>query len=105
MIAEQLFKPKSIVVVGASNDITKPGGKVVKHIVDGKFQGPVYTVNPKEDMIQGLPCYRNVHELPQVVGQLVPQLLAAVVHPGGGRVLDAVSGFDDPWLFDHFMPA
>lgn len=66
MIAEQLFKPKSIVVVGASDDITKPGGKVVKHIVDGKFQGPVYTVNPKADTIQGLPCYRNVRDLPQV---------------------------------------
>lgn len=66
MIAEQLFKPGSIVVVGASDDVTKPGGKIVKHIVDGKFQGPVYTVNPKADTIQGLPCYRNVHDLPQV---------------------------------------
>ena len=35
MIAEQLFKPKSIVVVGASDDTSKPGGKIVKHIVEG----------------------------------------------------------------------
>ncbi|MDE5736428.1 MAG: CoA-binding protein, partial [Bacteroidales bacterium] len=57
MINPALFKPKSIVVVGASNDISKPGGRVLKHILDGRFSGQVYTVNPKEDEIQGIRCY------------------------------------------------
>ena len=33
MIADQLFNPKSIVVVGGSNDIQKPGGKVLKNLI------------------------------------------------------------------------
>lgn len=66
MINPALFKPKSIVVVGASNDISKPGGRVLKHILDGKFQGQVYAVNPKEDEIQGIRCCHNVKDLPEV---------------------------------------
>ncbi|MDE5544073.1 MAG: CoA-binding protein, partial [Bacteroidales bacterium] len=85
MIAEQLFKPKSIVVVGASDDTSKPGGKIVKHIVEGGFEGPVYTVNPKADTIQGLPCYRNVRDLPQV--DLAVIAVAAKFAPEAVQVL------------------
>ncbi len=66
MITRQLTHPNSIVVVGASNDITKPGGKVLKNIMDGNFKGSLYVVNPKEDEIQGVKSYRNVDELPEV---------------------------------------
>lgn len=66
MINPALFKPKSIVVVGASNDISKPGGRVLKHILDGRFAGEVYAVNPKEDEIQGIRCCHNVKDLPDV---------------------------------------
>ncbi|MEG2337393.1 MAG: CoA-binding protein, partial [Bacteroidales bacterium] len=66
MIAKQLFKPNSIVVVGASNDISKPGGKILKHIVDGGFAGKIYVVNPKEETIQGITCCKSVNDLPQV---------------------------------------
>lgn len=66
MIAKQLLNPQSIVVVGASNDTSKPGGKILKHILDGNFPGNVYVVNPKEDEIQGIKCFKTVEELPQV---------------------------------------
>ncbi|MEG1763152.1 MAG: CoA-binding protein, partial [Bacteroidales bacterium] len=66
MIAKQLFKPNSIVVVGASNDISKPGGKILKHIVDGGFTGKIYVVNPKEETIQGITCCKSVNDLQQV---------------------------------------
>ncbi len=65
MITRQLLQPQSIVVVGASNDISKPGGKVLKNIIDGNFQGRLYVVNPKEDEIQGVKSYRNVADLPK----------------------------------------
>jgi len=65
MITEQLLNPQSIVVVGASEDVHKPGGKVVKNLLDNRFLGKLYTVNPKADTIQGVPCYRRVEELPQ----------------------------------------
>lgn len=64
MINQQLIRPRSIAVVGASNDITKPGGKVLKNILDHHFEGQVYVVNPKESQIQGLTCHADVSLLP-----------------------------------------
>lgn len=66
MINEQLINPRSIVVVGGSNDIEKPGGKILKNIIDGGFGGSLYVVNPKETAVQGIGCAANVSELPQV---------------------------------------
>ncbi|MFW5768236.1 MAG: CoA-binding protein, partial [Bacteroidota bacterium] len=65
MINEQLLKPKSIVVVGGSDDIQKPGGKVLKNLIDGDFQGDLYVSNPKLDMVQGVKSYRNIKDLPE----------------------------------------
>ncbi|MFZ4399353.1 MAG: CoA-binding protein, partial [Bacteroidales bacterium] len=66
MITKELFNPSSIVVIGASNDIEKPGGKILKNIIDGHYKGSLYVSNPKEDEIQGIKSYRNPSDLPQV---------------------------------------
>lgn len=66
MINEQLINPKSIVVVGASNDTSKPGGKILKNIIDGEYKGSLYVVNPKESEIQGVSCHNSVEDLPNV---------------------------------------
>lgn len=66
MITNALIQPKSIVVVGASNEIKKPGGKVLKNIIDNNFSGDLYAVNPKENDIQGVKVFQSVRELPQV---------------------------------------
>ena len=66
MITSQLIAPESIVVIGGSNDITKPGGKVLKNLLDHHFEGKLYVTNPKETEIQGVKCYANLSDLPQV---------------------------------------
>lgn len=66
MINPKLLNPKSIVVVGASNDVTKPGGKLLKNLLDSRFNGEVYVVNPKETEIQGIKCHSKVEDLPEV---------------------------------------
>ena len=66
MINEQLINPGSIAVIGGSNDVKKPGGKILKNILDGNFKGDVFVVNPKDTQIQGLPCYTNIENLPNV---------------------------------------
>lgn len=66
MIANQLFKPKSILVIGGSNDVQKPGGKVLKNLIDGKFAGKLYVSNPKESEVQGIASYNDLNDLPQV---------------------------------------
>lgn len=66
MITKEMINPQSIVVVGGSNDVTKPGGKVLKNLIDNHFKGNLYVVNPKEDVIQGIGCVKNVADLPNV---------------------------------------
>lgn len=66
MINEQLLRPRSIVIVGASNNIHKPGGKIVKNLIDHNFAGELYAINPKEDKVQGIPSFASVDELPAV---------------------------------------
>lgn len=66
MINQQLINPKSIVVIGGSNDVTKPGGKVLKNLLDNKFPGKLYVTNPKETEIQGIKCYQDPADLPEV---------------------------------------
>ena len=53
MINEQLLQPKSIVVIGGSNNVHKPGGSIVRNLISGDYQGELRIVNPKEDIIQG----------------------------------------------------
>ena len=66
MIAKELLDPKSIVVCGASSNVQKPGGKVLKNLIDSGFKGQIYAVNPKESEVQGIKCFATVDELPQV---------------------------------------
>lgn len=65
MINQQLIHPQSIVVIGGSNDTTKPGGKVLKNLIDNNFDGKLYVTNPKELEIQGIKCCRQLAELPE----------------------------------------
>ncbi len=65
MVIEQLINPRSIIVVGASNDTTKPGGKILKNILDGGYGGNLYVNNPKEDMVQGIQSYREISMVPE----------------------------------------
>ncbi|GGX17842.1 acetate--CoA ligase family protein [Aquimarina muelleri] len=64
MINEQLTNPKSIVIIGGSNTIRKPGGKIVKNCIDGGYLGELRIVNPKEKQVQGIISYTNVNDIP-----------------------------------------
>jgi acyl-CoA synthetase (NDP forming) len=66
MINQSLLNPQSIVVVGGSDNIKKPGGKVLKNIIDGGFAGKLLVVNQKESSVQGLACLPSVDAIDRV---------------------------------------
>ena len=74
MINRELLAPRSIAVVGGSNNIHKPGGAIVRNILQGGYQGTLRIVNPKEDEVQGIKVFHDVRELP-------PTELAVLVIP------------------------
>jgi len=63
MINSSIFTPKSIVIVGASKDPSKIGGRILHNIIQNKFSGELFGINPKETVINGIPC-PTLEELP-----------------------------------------
>ncbi|MCK4257251.1 CoA-binding protein, partial [candidate division WOR-3 bacterium] len=58
-----LFEPQSVAVIGASHNKDKIGYKIVENIIDSKYAGKVYPVNPKGGEILGLKVYRSLNEI------------------------------------------
>jgi len=74
-----LFAPRSIAVVGASQDTNKIRGRLLKLLVGGGYAGPVYPVNPSSDVIQGMKAYPSVEALPEPVDLALIAVAAAQV--------------------------
>ncbi len=66
MLHSKLIHPKSIVIVGGSDNIHSPGGRVLKNLIDHKFKGQLFVVNPKKDVVQGLTSYNDINDVPEV---------------------------------------
>ena len=64
MITNQLLRPASIVVVGASNNVHKPGGAILRNLINGGYTGELRAVNPKETEVQGVTAYADVKDIP-----------------------------------------
>ncbi len=62
-----IFYPKTIAVIGASRDQGSVGQSVLANIIDSRFQGIVYPVNPKARGVLGIKCYPSVIDIPDVV--------------------------------------
>jgi len=65
MINNYLLHPRNIVVVGGSDNLSKPGGKVLKNILDGEYKGDLYVVNPGSEKVQGLRSYSSPADIPE----------------------------------------
>ena len=65
MITNQLLHPNSIVVVGASNNVQKPGGAILRNVINGGYKGELRAVNPKEAEVQGILSYADVSLIPE----------------------------------------
>ena len=66
MLHKKLINPKSIVIIGGSDNLQSPGGRVLKNIFDHNFKGKLFVVNPKKDNVQGVKTFHNVIDIPNV---------------------------------------
>ncbi len=64
MITDALINPRSIAVIGGSNNIHKPGGKVLQNIYERGYTGKLYAVNPKDIQLKGVHFLKHIRELP-----------------------------------------
>ena len=87
MSLETFFQPKSVAVVGVSDNPSKLGAVVFNNIIAADYQGELYGVNPKLDgqLVYGKPCYASVDKLPKPMDLVVILVPARFTEP----VIDA----------------
>lgn len=74
-----LLTPKSVAIIGASSTPGKIGHTVVKNLIESKYEGKIYPVNPKADDILGIKCYPAVTDIPGEVDAAIMTLPAKFV--------------------------
>ena len=105
---ERLFYPRSIAVIGASDQADKFSGRALKHLLKSDFKGAIFPVNPNRKEVQGVKCYANVKDIPaqvDVVVVVVPnnRLFEALEDchlKGVGAALVLNSGFAEAGGYD-----
>jgi acetate---CoA ligase (ADP-forming) len=68
--------PRSVAVVGASDNIDKIGGRCLSYLKRFGFKGAIYPINPTREFVQGMPAYAGFSHLPEVAE------LAVICVPG-----------------------
>jgi acyl-CoA synthetase (NDP forming) len=85
---ERIFNPRSVAIVGASEDPKKMGGWCMSSFIQGRYPGKVFPINPKGREIRGIKTYTSLNEVPEQID------LAIVVVPSSAvaSVLVRVQG-------------
>jgi acetyltransferase len=100
MSLEQFLQPTSIVVIGASNDLTRIGAQILANL-KARFTGDLIAVHPGGRSIQGQPTFRSVREVERrldcvivaVRADLVPDIVEECAALGASGALIVTSGF------------
>lgn len=61
---QPLLDPRSVAIVGASRNHAKPGGLLLRNIVEGGYPGELYAVNPSVPDVNGVPAYPEIADVP-----------------------------------------
>ncbi len=98
-----LLRPQAIAVIGASDTPGKIGHTVVKNLIDSRYEGDIYPINPKGGMIQGLQAYASVLDVPYAIdaailvvpARLTPAMTAECGQKGIKGLIIIASGFSE----------
>ena len=99
----QIMHPRSVAIVGASNDTFKMGSIQLLNLLGGKYEGKVYPIHPQQDPILGLKAYRRARELPEppdlaivtIPPAAVPEVLRDLGERGVKRAIIISGGFKE----------
>jgi acetate---CoA ligase (ADP-forming) len=80
---DPLFRPSSVVIIGASADRNKIGGRPIDFLKRGGYRGAIYPINPRGGSIQGIPAYRSMAEIDGSIDH-------AIIAVGAASVPDAL---------------
>ena len=61
---QNIINPKSIAIVGVSENKKKIGSVIFESLLRDGFKGDIYPINPKHEEIRGLKCYPSINDLP-----------------------------------------
>ncbi len=67
MSLERILNAESVAIIGASKKETKRGYQTIRTLLDEKYEGRIYPVNPKEKSILGFKCYKKVSDIEEPV--------------------------------------
>ena len=98
-----LFEPRSVAVIGASQNLDSIGGRPIRYMREAGFAGTVYPVSPRYDEVAGYPCYASLAEVPgpvdlaiiAVAAKRAPEVLEACIARGVPTVVVYSSGFSE----------
>ena len=98
---DTLLHPRSIAVVGASDNPDKVGGRPLRYLLERGFAGRVYAVHPRQAQVQGVAAHARLADLPEVpdvailcVGaEQAEEQLSACAGLGIGHALLFASGY------------
>ena len=100
---DRLLNPRSIAVVGASQDPNSLGARTLQTLIDNGYAGVLYPVHPRYTEVAGLTAYPSVREIPggadiAVIAVAAPRVAAVVEDCGAAGIPYAViltSGFGE----------
>jgi acetyl-CoA synthetase (ADP-forming) len=98
-----LLRPRSVAVIGASEDAGKFGGRVLRLLVQHGFAGAIYPINRTRETLLGLPAYPSVESTPTppdlavmaVPRDAVPEAVAACARAGTRAAIVITARFSD----------
>ncbi|KAI3589360.1 Acetyl-CoA synthetase (ADP-forming) alpha and beta chain [Cupriavidus sp. U2] len=98
-----LLSPRSVAIVGASDNIHKIGGRPIHYMQTMGYTGAIYPVNPQRASLQGLRAYPSLDALPEapelavivVAGDAAVQAVADCARLGVGAAIVIASGFGE----------
>ena len=85
---DALFNPRSVAIIGASQDRTRIGGRPLRYLKESGFEGDIWPVNPRRDRVQGIEAWPDIAEVPGAID-------VAVVAVRAERVLEAIEACAD----------